>query len=92
MTPEERELLERTAELAEENNDMLRSMRRSMRISRIIGILYWVVIIGSAVGAYYFIQPYLELVAGAYGDARSTVDEGVGGINEILDTIRNFTN
>lgn len=64
MTPEEKELLKRTLALAEENNDMLRSMRRSMRIQRFMSIVYWVFIIGSAVGAYYLIQPYIEAITG----------------------------
>ena len=54
MSPEERELLKRSVELAEENNDILRSMRRSMRLARIMSIMYWVVIIGSAILAKYY--------------------------------------
>jgi len=60
MTPEERSLLERTAALAQENNTMLRSIRRSGRISLALRIAYWVLIILVSFGAYYFIQPYVE--------------------------------
>ncbi len=88
MTPEERDLLQRSVDLAEENNDMLRALRRHMRISRIMSVLYWVVIIGSAVGAYYFISPYLEFMAAAYGDARDSVGGGITNINEFLDMIK----
>ena len=49
MTPEEKELLKRSVDLAEDNNIMLRAMRRSMRISRFMSIIYWVFIIGSAI-------------------------------------------
>lgn len=80
MSPEERELLKRSVELAEENNDMLHSMRRSMRLARIMSIMYWVVIIGSAVGAFYLIQPYLSAITGTYGN----VTGGAGGLMDLL--------
>ena len=69
MDPESKKLLEETFALAQENNRMLQSMRRSMRLSRIMSFLYWAFIIGSAVGAYYFIQPYLEQLVGVYSGA-----------------------
>ena len=59
MTPEEKSLLERTYALAEENNNILRKMRRSNLISTIFRVAYWVIIIGLGLGAYYFLQPYL---------------------------------
>ena len=74
MSPEERKLLEEAHELAKENNEMLHSMRRSMRFARFMSILYWVFIIGSAVGAYYLIQPYVDQLQEAYGGAKSTYD------------------
>jgi len=88
MTPEEKDLLKRVAELSEENNDMLRSMRRAMRFARFMSILYWVLIIGSAVGAYYFVQPYVDMVTGAYGDTKESVDGGISSINELLDMFK----
>ena len=69
MSPEERELLNRTVALTEENNKMLHSVLRSMRIARIMSLIYWVFIIGSAIGAYYIIQPYLGQLISVYGGA-----------------------
>ena len=60
MTPEEKALLEETAKLARENNKILRGIRRSNRLSAFFRIIYWAVIIGSAFGAYYFLQPYVN--------------------------------
>ena len=74
MDPESKKLLEETLALAKDNNDMLRSMRRSMRIQRIMSVVYWVFIIGSAVGAYYLIQPYLEQLMGAYSGASDVIN------------------
>ncbi len=60
MSPEERDLLFKTHELAEENNKMLRSLRSAQRWDRVIKYGYWVIIIGLSFGAYYFIQPFME--------------------------------
>ena len=73
MDPESKKLLQETLELAKDNNEMLHSMRRSQRISNIMSIVYWVFIIGSAVGAYYLIQPYVDQLMEAYGSASDTI-------------------
>ncbi len=67
MSPEEKSLLERTYKMAEENNTILKSLRRSARWNTAFKVFYWVIIIGISLGAYYFIQPYLEAVFGLYG-------------------------
>jgi len=70
MEPEEREMLKKTLELAQENNKMLHSIRRGMFWGRIIKIAYWVIIIGAAIGVYYYITPYLDSAISAYGDVK----------------------
>ncbi|MFA6076846.1 MAG: hypothetical protein WC735_02100 [Candidatus Paceibacterota bacterium] len=72
MSPEERELLNRSVALAEENNKMLHSMRRSMRLASITRAIYWIFIIGSAVGAFYLLQPYVDQLKDVYGGAFSS--------------------
>lgn len=74
MSPEERELLNQSLELSKENNKMLHMIRRYMRLARFMSVIYWVFIIGSAVGAYYFIQPYVEKIYTVYGGAKSNLD------------------
>ncbi len=66
MSPEEKSLLERTYKMTEENNIILKSIRRSARVGTVMRILYWIVILGLSYGAYYFIQPYLQNVMGMY--------------------------
>ncbi len=73
MTPEERELLNQSVVLAKENNKMLRSMVRSARIASLLRVIYWVFIIGSLVGAYYVVQPYLNQILDAYSGAESVL-------------------
>ncbi len=73
MGPEDRKLLEDTFHLAEENNNILKEMRRAQKLARLMTIIYWVFIIGSAVGAYYIIQPYVDQLVGAYTGAADTL-------------------
>lgn len=75
MSPEEKELLRRSIALSEENNDMLRSIQRWMRLSRVFSVLYWLFIIGTALGAYYFAQPYIAQLSTVYGSARNNINE-----------------
>ncbi len=88
MSPEERELLKRSIALAEENNDILRSIQRSMRLARFMSILYWVFIIGSAVGAYYFIQPYLDTLMGVYGGTKDQINTAGSSMSGIIDALK----
>ena len=88
MSPEEKELFKRSIALAEENNQILRGIQRSMRLARFMSILYWLFIIGSAVGAYYLIQPYIQAMTGAFGGAKSSFSDN---INNALDSFKQAT-
>ena len=70
MQPEEKEMLKKTLELAQENNKMLHSVRRSMFWGRITRVIYWVIIIGAAVGIYYYVEPYVDSAVDAYGNVK----------------------
>ena len=72
MDPESKKLLEETLELEQNNNKILRSMNRSMVWGRIMNIIYWLIIIGISVGAFYFIQPYFNKVLGLYNSISGT--------------------
>ena len=88
MSPEERELLNRSVEISEDNNKILHSMRRAQCISSIISFVYWVFIIGSAVGAYYFIQPYIDQIMSVYSGAKSDLD----GVGSLLKNVKSAQN
>lgn len=74
MEPEEKRLLEETAELTRDNHKILKKLRRAQIIGRTIRILYWVIIIGITFGAYYFIQPYIDQFVNVYSGLRSGVE------------------
>ena len=83
MEPEEKDLLKKILALGEENNDILRSMKRSIRIGHAMSFVYWIFIIGSAIGAYYLIQPYIDQIQGAYGGAKNTFGDFSGTIKNL---------
>jgi hypothetical protein len=70
MEPEEREMLKKTLELSQENNKMLHSIKRDMFWGRVVRVIYWIIIIGAAIGIYYYIEPYLNGAIDAYGNVK----------------------
>jgi len=80
MTPEERDLLLKSIEIAEENNKMLRGIRRSARFSAFLRFLYWVIILGSAFGFYYYTKPFIKPIM-----------DGYVGMKENIETLKNTT-
>ncbi|MDD5165376.1 MAG: hypothetical protein PHG25_02460 [Candidatus Pacebacteria bacterium] len=89
MTPEEKSLLERTYKLVEENNNILISMRRGARITNIMRIAYWVVILVVSFGAYYAIQPYINVMLGSLSSLSGLVGN-VNAANDAASSIRDL--
>ena len=59
--PEELEkLLSENLEISRESLKILKGIRRANRLVSAFKIFYWLVIIGSAIGAYYFLEPYIK--------------------------------
>lgn len=83
----DRALLEKTYRLAEETNEELHKMRRAQRFRFYINVLYWIIITGAAVGAFYAFQPYVSQVQGVYSSIRSGI-EGFGSASEQLKQIQ----
>ncbi len=74
MDPESKAKLEEALSLAKENNKMLHTLKRSLIWGRVWHVFYWVIIIGSALGAYYYIQPYVEQMIKTYTGAQQNLD------------------
>ena len=75
MDPEIKKLLYETHELAEENNKMLRKVRGVQKRQAFLSFLHWFLIIGVAIGAFYFLQPYISKVRAFFGDVSSAVEK-----------------
>ena len=75
----EEDKLDKIVALCESNNKILKGMQRSARAGRFFTIVYWTLIIGSAVGAYYYIQPYLDQAMRLYQE----INSGVSKVNSL---------
>ena len=74
MDPEDKIKLERALALSEENNELLRKIHRSLKLSRWVRVLYWVILLGASIGAFYYLQPYIDQVLGTYGSLRGGIE------------------
>lgn len=83
MDFEIKRLVEKVLEVSEENNKILRGIQRANRWAIAFRIFYWLIIIGLSVGAFYFIQPYIDQLMEVYGGLRGGVDQ-VQNLSEIF--------
>ncbi len=90
MTPEEKSLLERIYKMAEENNSILRGIRRSSRISTIFRIFYWVVILGAGAASYYYLQPYLTSILHLYDQVQTQAQGVQTNLNAVQNAASSF--
>ena len=74
MDQEDKEILRKTLDISQRNNRMLEKISRGMFWGRVFRYIYWAVIIGIGVGAYYFIQPYIDQILEAYGGFKGNIN------------------
>jgi len=74
MEIEDRRKIQRTLDLVEENNKMLKKMVRSMRWTRLMHIIYALVIIGASIGIFYYVQPIFNQLLETYGAFKDSVN------------------
>ncbi|MCK4918362.1 MAG: hypothetical protein KAS02_01075 [Candidatus Pacebacteria bacterium] len=84
MDPEDKKIIRDNLEIAQDNQKMLKKMRRSMILGGFIRIIYWVIIISLSLGAYYYLQPYID-------SARETLHQIQGGVNVVSDGVTTTT-
>jgi len=73
-------LLRKNLEVTKENNKILGKIHRYIKWSRALRALYWIIIIGSTLGLYYFIQPFIDNVRDVISDPQSTLSNLLPGI------------
>ncbi len=83
MNPDDKELLEKTFELAQENNQMLHSMRRSMRFGTFLRAIYWILILAGVVGSYIYVQPLI-------GSLLQSYQQAMGGFEDVKKSVNGF--
>lgn len=75
----ERDKLNRTLELAEENNKMLKKLVRSMRWARLVRVIYLLIIVGASIGIFYYLEPVFKQAQDTYINFKDTVNS-LGGL------------
>jgi hypothetical protein len=86
MTPEDRQLLRETAELAKENNKILKGIRRSNRLALLWRIIYWSMIIGLAYGSFIYMEPYIKQLRVTW----NSIQEDVGSLKNTASKLPSF--
>lgn len=76
-------MLSRILEVAEENNMYLRRIYRAQWWRAAWTIFYWTVIILMTFGAYYVVQPYLDVIVEGFAKTKAQV-QGVQAVGEGL--------
>lgn len=75
MDPESKKLLEDTFALAKENNAMLHRVRSIQKWAAFWQTLKVLIVIGIALGAFYFLQPYINKAVDVYHSFSGTVQQ-----------------
>lgn len=76
MDEDLRYMIKETKTLVEENNKMLHAIQRRAKWGFVSRTIYWIVIIGVGVGAFYYVQPYVEKLLSVY-DSLKKVEQKV---------------
>lgn len=74
-----KKILEENTKIARENHRLLKKIYRSIKWAGFFRMVYWTVLLGSAVGAYYFIQPFIDTAQNSFNSIKS----GFGAIQDI---------
>ena len=70
-----KELVRQNTKVSEDTNKVVRSMRHSMRFSRVLRLLWWAALIGISSAAYLiYFQPYVAQIMQFYGNAQGILE------------------
>ncbi|MFA6339192.1 MAG: hypothetical protein WCW87_04025 [Candidatus Paceibacterota bacterium] len=90
-------IIQETRELSLENNKILRKMERRTKWAIVFTIVYWLFIISATIGAFYFIQPYINAISSEFstatgGDVANQAKSSSGGLNDMINLIKGSLN
>ncbi len=67
-----KKLLNETFRISQENHILLKKIDRRQRYSTYWRVFLFIIAVGSALGVYYYFQPYVDQVIDIYDQAQST--------------------
>ena len=62
MDEELKKILKENIEISRESLKILKGIRRSSRMAAVFKTFYWLVILASIAGSYYYFQPYIKVI------------------------------
>jgi len=77
-----KEILEKILETTEDNNKLLKKINKGIVFSRVVTFIYWIIILGIGIGAYYYIQPYIDGLFDTYDGVRGFLQ----GMNDFINS------
>ena len=86
MTPTNQEKLDEMYEMIQENNKILRSLLRRERFATFMRIIYWMFIIATIFGLYYYVQPVFNKFLVNFDSIQKTLNSINGMGNELPET------
>lgn len=91
MDSESEKLLRETFELVKDNNTMLHKIRRGQKWASFMRVVYWLIIIGISIGAWYYLQPYVNKMMNLYNQVSgSSQTVNSVNLNSIGDILKNY--
>jgi hypothetical protein len=87
IEPELKDLLQKNLEASEESLGLLRKMRKAQVYGGVFTFIKWALIIGASLGAYYYIEPYLNKILDMY----TQINETVSGVQRVSNSIDSAT-
>ena len=68
------ELFKHLREAVDDNNRLLHELVRAKRWGNLIAALKWLIVVGAALGAYYYFQPLIDQTLGVYNQIITSAD------------------
>jgi len=71
-------MLEQTLSLETENNKLLKKIRGAQKRAATLRLIYWILIIGATLSAYFALKPYMEAVTNMYSQGSENIKAFTG--------------
>lgn len=92
MDEETKQILEETLVLTKENNNMLHKVRNVQKWATFWRVVKILLVLGFALGSFYYIEPYLNKMLDLYNSISNTQQNLNGGVTNIQDLIKRLGN
>jgi len=83
------EKLNKILEIVSENNEIIKKMRRSQKIQNIFRIIYWIILISTALGLFYFLKPTILSIFNDFNIIKTNINY-LNNNSTNLDQIKNI--